>query len=88
MELKINKPKYYVGVQTNNGDKDYHLCLITEIDNLKKTWKAEADKKPLSFSKELAEELVVCLAINETFAVVVYCGGELSGQPFVKHEEK
>lgn len=85
MELKINNPKYYVGVQTNNGDRDYHLCLITETDNATSTWKAEADKKPKLFTKKLAEELVVCLAINGVFAVVVCSNGELSGQPFVKH---
>lgn len=85
MELKISNPTYYVGVQTNNGDRDYHLCLITETDNVTNTWKAEADKMPKVFSKRIAEELVMCLAINETFAVVVCSNGKLTGQPFVKH---
>lgn len=88
MELKINNPKYYVGVQTRGEDKDYHLTLITEVDNIKKTWKAEADKKPYVFaSRKLAEEMVVCLALNMTFAVVVYGQYDITGQPFVDHRE-
>ena len=85
MELKFNNPKYYVGVQIDNGDKDYHLCLITETDNATSTWKAEVDKKPKWFDKKIAEELAVCLMLNERFAVVVCSNGELRGQPFVKH---
>ena len=88
MDFKIKKPVYYVGVQTGDFEnRDYHLTLITEVDYGKRTWKAEVDKKPKQFTKELAEEMVICLAINDTFAVVVYCDGELSGQPFAKHEK-
>lgn len=82
--LTIQNPKYYVGVQTGEG-KDYHLTLITETDNVTKTWRAYNSEKPKEFSKELAEELVMCLAINDTFAVVVESAGELTGQPFIKH---
>ena len=40
---------------------------------------------PKKFTKELAEEMVICLGINNAFAVVVYSQYELTGQPFVKH---
>lgn len=83
--LKINNPKYYVGVQTGE-DRDYHLTLITSIDRATSSWRADNDKKPLAFyNREYAEEMVVCLAVNETFAVVVETAGELTGQPFIKH---
>lgn len=88
MDFKIKKPVYYVGVQTGDFEnRDYHLTLITEVDNLNKTWKAEVNKKPMVFTKELAEEMVICLGINDTFAVVVYSQNELTGQPFTKHDK-
>lgn len=88
MDLRIKNPNYYVGVRTGDFEKgDYHMTLITEVDNIKNTWKAENDKKPKSFTKDIAEELVVCLEINGVFAVVVYSAGELVGQPFVEHKQ-
>lgn len=86
MDFKIKKPFYYVGVQTGDFEnRDYHLTLITEVDWGKRTWKAENNQKPKQFTKDLAEEMVICLGINDTFAVVVYSQYELTGQPFVKH---
>lgn len=87
MGFKIKRPVYYVGVQTGDFEKrDYHLTLITEVDYGSRTWKAEVNKKPMTFTKELAEEMVVCLAINDTFAVVLYCEEPgVTGQPFVNH---
>lgn len=88
MDFKIKKPFYYVGVQTGDFENhDYHLTLITEVDYGKRTWKAEDNKKPRKFTKELAEEMVICLGINDTFSVVVYSQGELTRQPFVKHNK-
>ena len=82
MDFKINKPKYYVGVHTSRG-----LELVTSIDNIEHTWKAEKNAKPMVFSKSLAEELVICMGINGTFAVVIYTQNhvDLLTQPFVKY---
>ena len=87
MDFKIKKPVYYVGVQTRK-DKDYHLTFITDIDNSNRTWEANPNKKPLKFSKALAEEMVICLEINGVCACVVYYTGEISGQPYVDHTPK
>lgn len=82
MDFKINKPKYYVGVHTSRG-----LELVTSIDNIKHEWLAEKNKKPMTFSKSLAEELVICLGVNDTFAVVIYTQNhvDLLTQPFAKY---
>ena len=81
MDFKIKKPKYYVGVHTSRG-----LELITKLEG--KTWYAEKDKKPMTFSKAFAEEMVICLAINGTFAVVLYTQNhvDLLTQPFARYK--
>lgn len=88
MDLKFKHPVYYVGVQTGQ-DKDYHLTLVTHIENYPHhIWEAKNSEKPLAFtSKKRAEELAFCIQLNGTFACVVMCGNKLTGQPFVKHEE-
>ena len=80
MDFKIKKPKYYVGVHTSRG-----LELVTRIE--RHNWYAEKNAKPMTFTKALAEELVICMRINGTFAVVVYTQNhvDLLNQPFAKY---
>lgn len=90
MALKINKPYYYVGVQTGDFQKgDYHMTLVTHMENYPHhIWEAKNSEKPIRLTKQMAEELVVCMALNGRFACVVTCMDELTGQPFINHKEK
>lgn len=83
MDFKIKKPKYYVGVHTSRG-----LELVTKTEG--SMWYADKDQKPKVFTKSLAEELVVCMAMNDTFAVVLYTQDhiDLLKQPFAKYNEE
>ena len=85
MDFKIKHPKYYVGIQTKRG-----LELVTSVDYTNKMWYAEHDKEPMTFTKKLAEELVICCEMNFTPAVVIYTSQfiHFRGQPFINKESK
>lgn len=90
MDLKFKHPVYYVGVQTGDFEnRDYHMTLVTHIENYPHhIWEAKNSEKPLAFtSKKLAEELAIGIQLNGTFACVMICGDELTGQPFIKHDK-